>query len=246
MTVDEASHAGQRSIEHLDGILWSASTEETQIRSEAQGWRPTPGVFSEGPVTAKRLLDSFSIAKLRALADRLKANQTFVTPTVSLYRNRFEGRDDRSPIANRDRLRYVPAVYAEQWKRQQRATSEEDERRQFEQCLTVVRELHHAGVTILAGTDVGTAFQVPGISLHDELSLLVRAGLSELHALQAATRNPARAFNLNDRGTIEQGMRADLVLLDAEVRWKTSTTFAESGHLVAGGRVFEQRNWMQC
>jgi imidazolonepropionase-like amidohydrolase len=86
---------------------------------------------------------------------------------------------------------------------------------QFQQCLTVVRELHKAGVTILAGTDVGTAYQIPGISLHDELALLVQSGLSPMDALQAATLNPARAFNLTDQGTIEPGMRADLVLLDA-------------------------------
>ena len=93
---------------------------------------------------------------------------------------------------------------------------------QFQQCLTVVRELHKAGVTILAGTDVGTSYQIPGISLHDELALLVQAGLSPMAALQAATRNPARVFNLTDQGTVEPGMRADLVLLDAPC-WSLQT-----------------------
>jgi imidazolonepropionase-like amidohydrolase len=78
-----------------------------------------------------------------------------------------------------------------------------------------VQVLDAAGVTVLAGTDGIMAFQNTGFSLHDELALLVKAGLSEMRALQAATRNPAQVFNVLDQGTIEQGKRADLVLLDA-------------------------------
>ena len=110
---------------------------------------------------------------------------------------------------------------------------------QFQQCLTVVRELHKAGVTILAGTDVGTSYQIPGISLHDELALLVQAGLSPMAALQAATRNPARAFNLADQGTIEPGMRADLVLLDANPLENIDNT-RKIREVVARGRVLDR------
>jgi len=110
---------------------------------------------------------------------------------------------------------------------------------QFQQCLTVVRELHKAGVTILAGTDVGTSYQITGISLHDELALLVQAGLSPMAALQAATRNPARAFNLADQGTIEPGMRADLVLLDANPLENIDNT-RKIREVVARGRVLDR------
>jgi imidazolonepropionase-like amidohydrolase len=135
----------------------------------------------------------------------------------------------------------VPLAYVEEWKRPAllRRVSAEDARLQFEQCLTVVRELHQAGVTILAGTDVGTAFQVPGISLHDELSLLVKAGLSELEALQAATRDPARTFKIVDQGTIEIGMRADVVLLDGSPL-EGIDNIRRIRTVVAGGRVLER------
>jgi hypothetical protein len=239
ITVDEASDAGQLSIEHLDGILWSSSTREAEIRSQAQAWRPTPGVVSEGPVSARVVLDSFSGERLRALAGRLKANRTVVVPTLSLYRNRFEGRDERSTIASASRLQYVPTAYAEQWKHQQRPTTEEDERRQFDLCSNVVRALHDAGVTLLAGTDLVTAFQVPGISLHDELSLLVKAGLSEMEVLQAATRSPARVFGLADQGTIGRGMRADLVLLDANPLTSIEN-IRKIRAVMANGRVFDR------
>jgi len=138
-----------------------------------------------------------------------------------------------------DRLKYVPPSYVEVWKGRGGPNSEEDARMQFQQCLTVVRELHKAGVTILAGTDVGTSYQIPGISLHDELALLVQAGLSPMAALQVATRNPARAFNLADQGTIEPGMRADLVLLDANPLENIDNT-RKIREVVARGRVLDR------
>ena len=91
-----------------------------------------------------------------------------------------------------------------------------------------VRELHAAGVAILPGTDVGVPLQVPGFSLHDELSLLVKAGLSEMEALETATRHPARAFNLTDQGTVERGMRADLSRADVSVWAHAASTLPSS------------------
>jgi imidazolonepropionase-like amidohydrolase len=77
--------------------------------------------------------------------------------------------------------------------------------------------MHAAGVPILAGTDTLAQFCFPGSGLHDELALLVEAGLSPKAALQAATRNPARMLGRTaDLGTIESGKLADLVLLDAD------------------------------
>ncbi|KAK2685421.1 hypothetical protein QWA68_015617 [Fusarium oxysporum] len=84
-----------------------------------------------------------------------------------------------------------------------------------------VTNLHKAGVTILAGSDANTAPFVPanppfGDSLHDELELLVRAGLSPVDALRGATSLAASSFGFHDRGQIKMGYRADLVLLDAD------------------------------
>ena len=67
----------------------------------------------------------------------------------------------------------------------------------------------------MAGTDAIMPQVYPGFSLHDELMLLVRAGLSPMEALQAATLNPARVLGLEDiLGTVEKGKLSDLVLLD--------------------------------
>ncbi|MBL1101047.1 amidohydrolase family protein [Streptomyces coffeae] len=84
-----------------------------------------------------------------------------------------------------------------------------------------VTALYQAGVPVLAGTDAnrtpGSPANVPhGMSLHHELELLVDAGLTTVDALRAATGLPALHFGLADRGVIEPGLRADLVLIDGD------------------------------
>jgi imidazolonepropionase-like amidohydrolase len=77
-----------------------------------------------------------------------------------------------------------------------------------------VKELRDAGVPILAGTDSPVPGSTYGASTLDELALLVKAGLSPVQALIAGTSAPAKAFGLTDRGEIEEGKRADLVLVN--------------------------------
>jgi len=76
--------------------------------------------------------------------------------------------------------------------------------------------LHAAGVPVLAGTDAGNPGTAHGASLHGELALLVRAGLTPTQALEAATSLPAQIFKLADRGRIAAGLRADLLLVDGD------------------------------
>jgi imidazolonepropionase-like amidohydrolase len=79
-----------------------------------------------------------------------------------------------------------------------------------------VRVLHDAGITILAGADVPNPGTSYGVSFHQELFLLTECGLSNEEALRAATSSPAREFGLIDRGRIETGRRADLLLVKGD------------------------------
>ena len=82
--------------------------------------------------------------------------------------------------------------------------------------LDMIARMHRAGVPVGAGTDTPIALAIPGYSLHNELEVLVAAGLTPLEALGAATVQPAKFFSLEEEmGAIAPGMRADLVLLDA-------------------------------
>lgn len=80
------------------------------------------------------------------------------------------------------------------------------------------RRMHAGGVRILAGSDAPNPGTAHGASLHQELALLVRAGLSATDALMAATSLPADAFGLAARGAVAPGARADFVVIDGDPR----------------------------
>ena len=80
----------------------------------------------------------------------------------------------------------------------------------------VVRALHRAGVSLIAGTDArGIPQLAPGTSLHRELQLLQESGLSPYEVIHAATVAPAIFLKKDTEfGTIAVGTRADLLLVD--------------------------------
>ena len=80
----------------------------------------------------------------------------------------------------------------------------------------LLRRMDRRGVRILAGTDTPYPYCVPGFALHEELALLVEAGLSPGAALRTATWNPAEFLHVSQNyGSLEPGKVADLVVLDA-------------------------------
>jgi imidazolonepropionase-like amidohydrolase len=189
---------------------WRARVQEEEIMTQARSVAPAEArsVLRASRATA---LDSFDQSKATALAAILRRNRTSLVPTLSvnwttLSQSRRDGR-----IAQR--LRYVPAAYRAEWAGEGLGEAAAAE---FRRMLEVVGVLHRAGVEVLAGTDVVKGQFIPGFSLHDELSLLVTAGLSPMEAIEAATRKPARMLGYNNVGTVEPGMQADLVLLDAD------------------------------
>ena len=106
--------------------------------------------------------------------------------------------------------------------------------------LFLVGLMHEAGVPVGAGTDTPIGYAVPGYSLHSELELLVRAGLSPMEALRSATLRPAEFFGLQgEMGTIEAGRVADMVLLTGNpLEHITLTRSVEA--VVTRGRLLER------
>lgn len=98
-----------------------------------------------------------------------------------------------------------------------------------------VAELHALGAPLLVGTDTSNPFVAPGFSLHEELELLVGAGLPPEDVLRMATRDAAVALGRGDRaGTVEVGKDADLLLLDADPLADIASTRAIAGVMVKG------------
>ncbi|MDQ2978957.1 MAG: amidohydrolase family protein [Acidobacteriota bacterium] len=223
VTTMEASDAGQRSIEHLGTILEGSSSVEAELRQAAAA--PLPADVSEFPrriaARGERMLATYDEQKAKELFTHLVRNRTWQVPTLVVKRA-LTFIDDI--VRDGDaRLKYIPRSEQEWWSPQKnfllRYRTPEYiaySRKLFQASLELVGAMHRAGVPILAGTDVISAYVFPGFSLHDELSLLVQAGLPPMAALQAATRNPAMFLKeTGSMGTIEHGKLADLVLLDA-------------------------------
>ena len=114
--------------------------------------------------------------------------------------------------------------------------------RLWPEVLAQLREMRAAGVRILAGSDVAVLNIFPGVSLHQELELLVDSvGMSPVEALASATIGPAEWLGIAHRvGSIVPGRVADLVLLEADPLADISNTRRIEA-VVLGGRLFDRR-----
>jgi hypothetical protein len=241
----EASNAGQKSFEHLIGILPACSTHSEELLKGQQAdlaedlASAKPKFWGTHATQSRQMmLDTYSPETAAALFAVLKSNGTWQVPTLTLLRMFAYGDD---PVFLSDaRLKYVPVRTRASWDPSSvdgKRTAEDFAymKKEFQKDLEVVGAMEKSGVGILAGTDTANPFCFPGFSLHDELGLLVKAGLSPLQALQAATLNPARFLGKEkDLGTIEEGKLADLVLLDGNPLDDIGNTKKIAGVVYAG------------
>ena len=225
-----------------------ARARERGLQVAAHANEPFPrtgvGTYEHGIWPPLRVSDAARDSLWRHFA----ANGASVVPTLVTWPIRLDPPDtliarvDDGRIAG---LCYVPVSAVREWRDQlaelKQETGEIDWREVYRGELRNAAEMHRAGVTLLAGTDIGAPLLVPGFSLHDELALLVRdGGLSPLQALQGATLGPARVMGLAERlGTVEAGKVADLVLLDADPLADIGNTRRIRG-VVANGRWMDR------
>ena len=202
----EATDAGQRSIEHLGGrfygVLLGCTTREAELtdrirrivnavlKSLIEKKEPDDSEIFRASLT-RPLLDSFSDQKAATLLSAFRRNNTWQVPTLVGQPIRDAINGGRKDLSEDD-IRYGKMLIQRQ--------------------LDLVAAMRRANVKLMAGTDL----PLDNPKLHDELILLVEAGLTPLEALQTATRNPAEFLGrLDSFGTVEKGKVADLVLLDA-------------------------------
>jgi hypothetical protein len=227
ITPAEASAAGQRSIEHQSGIYVScvpgAAEERASIRAAARAGAPPDSTASRQARLRARLTSGYDSALCGRLFETFRGNGTWQTPTLVVIRGAAQQGD--SAMAADPRRPHMPAELTARWDRDGAERDARDGpeivafyKALFRREVELAGAMHRAGVRILVGTDASDEPNVyPGSSVHDELELLVSAGLSPADALAAATVGPAEYLGLRDSlGTVEAGRAADLVILDAD------------------------------
>jgi len=214
----EASDAGQKSIEHLTGVLKACSSREADIMHPDASLSPE----QRDDFVTQAELEAYDDAKARALFARFKRNHTWQCPTLVVLHN-IAYLNDKS-VTEDSRIQYLPSYATGTWNPKNDfrfqnlpANYWTNAQKRYRKNLEIVGKMRKAGVEFLAGTDTMNPFCFPGFSLHDELAYLVEAGLTPMEALQSATLNPARYLGREkDLGTVAPGKLADLVLLDAD------------------------------
>jgi hypothetical protein len=188
---------------------------------------------------ARVLRATYAPEKCRSVIATLARNHTWMTPTLIVYQPYAHAFD--SPSTHPELAKYVPGLIKGGWARRAGGITPADSmvvRSYFSFDRT--RELKAAGVRLLAGTDMPQAFVYPGFSLHEELELLVRSGLTPLDALRTATYNPAEYLGaLDSLGTVSPGKLADLVLLEANPLLDIRNTRRVSA-VIANGILFDR------
>jgi imidazolonepropionase-like amidohydrolase len=116
-----------------------------------------------------------------------------------------------------------------------------DTSRTYERLQRTVTTLYAAGVRLVFSPDTGVFAQLPGMAEHRELQALVEAGIPALRAIEFATRRSAHLLGLDDRGLLEPGRRADLLILDADPRDDIRNTRRISSVVIAGRAVDRDR-----
>lgn len=244
-----ALDAGLDGIEHLRGMEFDCAREPARLLADRvhlmDQHAAEKGMQLRRRVHASVRPGAFASQDPAACAELIRKfveKGTWHTPTLHIVAFRSLG--FHADPAWRAEWQYLPAELRPVWR--ERLADYTDESRYEEWrthgdwAIATVRQMHAAGVRILAGTDSPGLVFMPGFTLHDELVALVRAGLPPLAALQAATLEPARYFRVErDAGSIEPRKLADIVLLAADPLADIANTRRITA-VIAKGRVYDR------
>lgn len=212
---EEARAAGKEAVVHVGTRAAARAALEVGASGLAHVYVDTP---------------ADDVREIAALADDAAARGAFVVPTLTIFT--LLGGGERPRTGLRD-PRFAPYLAPAD-----RALVDQDATplpMRLDGAAAAVRRFHASGVPLLCGTDANAFLH--GVGMHLELELLVAAGLPATAALAAATSAPARIFGLADRGRLEAGRRADLLLVDGDPTADVTATRAIAAIWKAGRQV---------
>ena len=236
VTLHEAMESNQISLEHARLFI-------QQCSARAKEWRAGVELGKSRTEQLNVLLDSYDPALCASLMQELSGRGVALVPTHVTREEDARASDEA--FLNDPRLVHVDAL--SRWAFRDDAKSTADAypgaegkavlQSAFEFGLARTKESHDAGVRVLVGTDT----IIGGLRYHDELQHLSSAGLDNASILRAATIDAATFMGMeNAVGSVEVGMRADLVLLGADPLADIANTRSIRGVFLAG-RYYDQQ-----
>ena len=205
MRSQEAIRAGYDEIQHINQLMLT---------------------FFVGPKDDTRTLarfyllaehaDGLDLASQRVsdLVALMKEHHTSLDTTLSAFESNFTQKQGELSPSYAAVAEHVPVNVQRGWHENSMNVTEQNAahyRASYDKMVQFVGQLYRAGVPLEAGTD-----GIAGFTLHRELELYVRAGLTPAQALQVATWNGARFTRRADLGSVEPGKRADIILVDGD------------------------------
>ncbi|WP_425392141.1 amidohydrolase family protein [Ekhidna sp.] len=225
MDVISASNAGLNSMEHMRNLELSCASNAEELLQQrkrllAEGKNDPGGILRSRIHQAQRqvAIENYDENQANKVLEVLAKNETWQIPTLTL--NTAMTRRYFADSSWQKSFEYLPDHIEQNWNESIERILEmpiSDFRSTYTVwMINMAGKVHESSITIMAGTDCPILFLTPGLSLHEELNVLVQAGLSPLDAIKTATINPAKYFNMEDvLGSIKENMWADLVILDA-------------------------------
>lgn len=234
--VRRAIAAKQKSIDHLDNYLEALEADGSPVRG------------ADAPTRARELPFHVDEKKIAELARLTRQAGVWNAPTMALWEVFYSGQTGEAIRDSMPEVRYMPRSTVDQWVHSKNTllqpysnnfmgfgVGSKTGPRVVELRRKILKGLRDAGAGIILGTDSPQTFSVPGFSIHREMQAMAAAGMTPFEILQSGTRNAALYFKiLAEAGTVEQGKRADLILLNGNPLEDLSNVARRAGVMAAG------------
>lgn len=226
MRTTDVVETGVRDLQHLRNLEFACSENPEALLKERTALLATLKAPSASRLRSslhriqrKKALSSLSARNCKALIEALAATQIIQTPTLTV--TSFWSRRLYAEESWKNTFKLLPMDTQKKWFQGAERLSSLPENREgvsyYDWITDTVVQMSKAGVPIMAGTDAPLSYLTPGLSLHEELAMLVDIGLEPIDAIKAATYVPATFFNFEHKmGSVAAGMAADLVVLNAD------------------------------
>ena len=233
---DEAKKVGLPFVGHIPGSVPPEEASDLGLASVEHTETLFQGTFDP------RLPREKMLAAMTLLFQRFAKNRTFYTPTLIMYKASADFRD----FAPHPQSKYVARSASDRMLKAAEQSKKYPDivtgrKRILVDLILLVGMMRQNGVQVMVGTDLSDGRIFPGFSVHEELALLVDAGFTPAQAIEAATRVPTEFLKLGDAGTIQQGKRADFIVLNADPLQDIRNT-TKIDAVVLRGRLLNRRN----